>query len=381
MRPVRLHLDTSDYAIMYKAAPGTVQAHVRNELKQMAQNGRIEIGLSYHVVFELLQQAPPKFREDRLARARLLTELCGQHAFPYPSDLGQGYTFSSAGLWIPRIDVKDFEVEHLVQGVMNIAMRHPDLDRREQRLLSKRNSFVSWVRRHPSRLHPLPGEQWPLPFGREFVESGDFRRYMLGQMTRSDANRKLLFYLTDPETVYKTWFEHYGMPNPVAERRDMMASKLMLMLNELPAMLAKQEALCADVKKALAATGDNGPDPETRQNLLKLDHDLESFRAELTSPQELSDQVPRWKELVGEKAALVAAQILYAFHGERREIKRSDAIDLLHAMYLPHADLWRGDKAFSNLLIKHKVDFNDRVVPTLLELPQRIETEIVRIGR
>jgi hypothetical protein len=48
-------------------------------------------------------------------------------------------------------------------------------------------------------------------------------------------------------------------------------------------------------------------------------------------------------------------------------------------MYLPYTDLWRGDKAFSDLLIKHKVTFGERVVPTLAELPERIEVEIGRL--
>jgi hypothetical protein len=52
----------------------------------------------------------------------------------------------------------------------------------------------------------------------------------------------------------------------------------------------------------------------------------------------------------------------------------------MHAMYLPHSDLWRGDRAFSDLLIKHGVNFSERVVPTLLDLPGRIEAEIVKSG-
>jgi hypothetical protein len=64
MRPIRLHLDTSDYAIMYRAAPGTPEARVRDELIGLKESGRIEIGMSYHVVFELLQKAEPRFRDD-----------------------------------------------------------------------------------------------------------------------------------------------------------------------------------------------------------------------------------------------------------------------------------------------------------------------------
>src|SRR5690242_19409303 len=127
MRPLRLHLDTSDYAAMYAAGPGTEPARIREQLKELVRNGQIAIGLSYHVVFEVLQDAPPQYREDRLARARLLAELCEQNAFPYPSDLGQGYRFSSDGLWVPRIDLEDTEIERVLEATVAGLRRHPAL--------------------------------------------------------------------------------------------------------------------------------------------------------------------------------------------------------------------------------------------------------------
>jgi hypothetical protein len=87
----------------------------------------------------------------------------------------------------------------------------------------------------------------------------------------------------------------------------------------------------------------------------------------------LTKNAPRWKEIFGEKSGVLAAQILYAFHNDGRDIKNLDGIDLMHAMYLPHADLWRGDRAFSTLLINNRVDFYSRIVPSLAELPARIE--------
>ena len=73
---------------------------------------------------------------------------------------------------------------------------------------------------------------------------------------------------------------------------------------------------------------------------------------------------------------MIAAQILFAFHNDGRDIKNSDGIDLIHAMYLPHADLWRGDKAFSTLPINNRVDLCRRIVRSLAELPGRIEAVI-----
>src|SRR5260370_14035 len=58
----------------------------------------------------------------------------------------------------------------------------------------------------------------------------------------------------------------------------------------------------------------------------------------------MNRQVPRWEEIVGPESARGAAQIFQALHREKREIKRPDATDFIHAVYLPHADLWRGDK-------------------------------------
>jgi hypothetical protein len=103
---------------------------------------------------------------------------------------------------------------------------------------------------------------------------------------------------------------------------------------------------------------------------------LKTFRSEMMSPEQLCRDVPRWRELFGEESALLAAEIFYAFERENRPIKNSDGIDFVHALYLPHTDLWRGDRSFSDLLRKHSVSFSERIVPTLLELPARIEAAI-----
>jgi hypothetical protein len=169
MRPIRLHLDTSDFSAMYLAPPGAPASRVRAHLREWVQSGQIQIGLSYHIVFELLQKAMPEFREDRLARARLLTELCGRNAFPYPSDLGQGYRFSTDGLWVPRIDLEDVEIERVVEHMMEAMAHHPKINRHERRILSKRKYFAQWAVNSPTRLRLLAEELWPLKFGRAFV--------------------------------------------------------------------------------------------------------------------------------------------------------------------------------------------------------------------
>jgi hypothetical protein len=358
---------------MYCAPPGSDAAKIHDFLKRTVELGKIQIGVSYHVVFELLQKATPQYREDRLARAQLLVELCGKNAFPYPTDLGQGYKFSTEGLWIPRIELQDFEIENVVAHYADAVAGQLNLSRQERRAFCKRRNFINWVKADERRLKEFP---WMAPFGPEFAQSGEFRRYVLGEITRIEANNRLRCYLTDPIHIYRTWFDHYGLDNPIVDRRDKMASKLTLMLRERKAMLADQASLHAQIRSELNATGDNALSARARDQLTALERDVKTFGSELKSPAELTKNAPRWKEFFGEASAMIAAQILFAFHNDGRDIKNSDAIDFIHAMYLPHTDLWRGDRAFSTLLINNRVDFFSRIVSSLAELPERIKALI-----
>jgi hypothetical protein len=373
MRPLRLHLDTSDYATMYRASPGSSAAQIRETLKELVHACKIEIGLSHHVVFELLQKAEPEHRTDRLERARLLSELCERNALPYPSDLGQGFGFSKDGLWAPRIDLEEVEIENVVHHIMHVVTIHPDSSRHEQRVHIKRKYLKAWMQDYPVRANELHARHWPFLFAHDFASNGDLGRYLLGDMDRAVANEKLRFHITDPVSVYTTYFDLYGRDDPIAERRDAIASKFVVMLEGLRGILDGSNNLRGEIDEALALKGEEALSSEGRATLMKLKADVKTFRAETLSPEELSRQVPAWKNMLGEDGALIAAQILYAFHREGRPIKRSDAIDFLHASYLPHVDLWRGDKAFSDLLIKHKVKFSERVISTLEGLLSRIE--------
>jgi hypothetical protein len=254
-------------------------------------------------------------------------------------------------------------------------VRSSELSRRERRTLAKRKYFVDCARNNPSSFTKASIEHWPLLFGYPFVENGDLRRYILGEISREQANKHLRFYITDPVTVYETWFENYGRENPIPGRRDPLAGKLTTMIEELNRMLEEHESLRMKIKEALGATGEDALSPEGREAIMNIGREVETFGSEITSVAEMAKH-PAWVKAVGEKGALLAAQNFYAFRREKRDVRPSDSIDLMHAMYLPYTDLWRGDRAFSAMLIKNGVNFHERVVPTLLDLPRRIEAEI-----
>lgn len=375
---MRIYLDTSDYSAMHYAAAGSDSALICDQLRELAHGGQIEIGLSYYVVFELLQKAAPEHREDRLARARMLKDLCGLNAFCYPGDLGHRNAFSKDGVWGPRSAVDDLDVEQLVAQLRQQIRQDPSFTREQRRRLSKRQAFADYVYREPTVLTLSAVEKWPLPFGREFIANGDLRRYILGLITQKEANAKLRTCLTDPVTFYETWFEHYGRGNPLEIQGTELAGKLISILEGLQAMLDKQIALRADIKKALKAEGEDALDGEDRRKLIKLLGDIKKFGGEIQSPEEILKGAPKLMKVFGEKSAHLIPQVVLAFHRDGSRIRRSDVIDFIHAMYLPHTDLWRGDRSFSGRLVRHKVNNWERVVPTLTELPSRIEAELTK---
>lgn len=276
---------------------------------------------------------------------------------------------------MPRWALDEFEIERLVGDLLRNLSRDERFTREQRRRLSKRKQFQAYVRSDPAVLRLMPGETWPLPFGRELAESGDLRCYILGEISREDANRKLWVHLTDPVMFYQTWFERHGRGNPLEARGDRLAGLLTELLEKHRSLLGEQSGLRAAVKHALAAKGEDALGSEDRAKVCQVQRDIRTFRDEITSPDELNSRVPAWRELYGEKSARVATQIVFALLHYKPRLERSDAIDFAHAMYLPHTDLWRGDRGFGSLLIRNKVDCWERVVPTLADLPGRIEAE------
>ena len=242
--------------------------------------------------------------------------------------------------------------------------RRPELNRHERRVLSRRRHFVEWVRDNPQDFLRLVREQWPLLFGKELLERGDFRRYILGEVPRDEANKALRFYITDPVTVYEVWFETYKWNNPVPERRDKMADKLVETLKTFEAMLDGEASLSAEIRTALAATGANELPEADREALVKLKRDAKSFRSEIISPEELSKH-PAWIKLVGEAGALIASQIFYGRQREKREIKRSDAIDMRFTRCIYRTPTFGGaTKRLATCLSRNRCEkFHERVVP------------------
>jgi hypothetical protein len=94
---------------------------------------------------------------------------------------------------------------------------------------------------------------------------------------------------------------------------------------------------------------------------------LHAFQAD----DNLAHFVPSWRVF----SEIIEPFIMQnmGFYGGGGQPERSAAGDLLHSLYLPHADLWRGDRRFCHLLKNALPVHRHRIVSKLTELPQAIE--------
>jgi hypothetical protein len=61
----------------------------------------------------------PQYRDDRLARAKFLKELCGTNAFPSPDDLRKGRRFSRNGIWFAENFLEIIRADDIAAKLMN----------------------------------------------------------------------------------------------------------------------------------------------------------------------------------------------------------------------------------------------------------------------
>ena len=83
------------------------------------------------------------------------------------------------------------------------------------------------------------------------------------------------------------------------------------------------------------------------------------------------DQVPA-SNVVGNVIPAYARQVL-GLRGNPVDVERSFGGDLVHALYLHHVDLWRGDRRFAEVVVQAVPHYAQKVVSRLAALPAAID--------
>lgn len=184
--------------------------------------------------------------------------------------------------------------------------------------------------------------------------------------------------INSPELFFEYWFIKCKNKNPIkfvlqnaVNQMRSVIDKLQKMLKEIKAQEAEDKNRVIKIRaaeKALHESMKSG-DPTVIPQKIKLPP-TPSISLEInsiTNPYEPESFSPDFLKLIWE-----FIKAFVAFNGQRN-FHDSDVADLMHALYLPHSDLWRGDRTFSNLLLNSELDFKSKIVPSLRGLPSRIE--------
>ncbi|WP_299391351.1 hypothetical protein [Pelagibius sp.] len=344
---------------------------MKEYLKEQSARGTIEVGFSWPIISELIQDFDEEHRHSRVRRAEVLKEVCGTNAFCHPTEFHQGPVFSYDGYWFPNIqgsfDIRTVEAVWIKQIGANKQL----IPNRSQRNALKNVKHRRRALRQIPQLADLTKADLGLmPLTDKFVKGQYLFRFMVGEISEAEANRELLKIVTDPVLYIVSWFDMAGKTNTFTKE----------MHSASAAMEEKFVALRLQAERARESIEDmKAIERDMYREKMPLDiiRGHKQIRSKLSKKLEIEQVIKPdadlWQILGHHTYEVFIAYVKERLDPSGMKSRRSDFADILHAAYIPHCDLWRGDSPFANMLIKRSISLSDRIVPKLTDLPNRIE--------
>lgn len=371
--PLKIYLDTSDYAALYRLNLTEVERSVLAYLREQIKAGRIEIGFSWPIIWELLQDFSEEYRADRVRRAEFVSELCGQNAFRFMFEIGLGKAFSRDGHWYPG-ERKPISIKKLERIWFDAILANPAWasNRQSRRALNNPTGRRTFIKNNRALCDLRKINLKGMPLSKRFIEGDYFFRYMIGEFPEEVADRELLKCVTDPVQFLNTWFDCAGKENPFTENIHLHGARLKDGFENLREALERVRSLTRQIKEAKRRMHKA---KMPREMIRELEAQIRGLEASRVPENIIKFNHPIWEQM-GPYVVDVVRAYIRANSESDREIKRSDLADLHHAAYIPHCDLWRGDTTFSNILIEQQVAYWQKIVPKLSDLPRRISERL-----
>jgi hypothetical protein len=346
--------------------------------------------MSMPILSELLQYSP-EFREKTIKRAEAVERLCDRWALAFPSRLVAAEIAAAAqkhGLlpptinlqvlsrdwyWYPNITDGFGDIKAHMQQSLNdrIAALGP-LGRSQRRAISSEVRRLDFSRGIADAA-PKMAEEYGLP-----VEAitGSLGALLAGRISASQASRQLFSCVAEPVKFMEIYFEKVesdrDLPNWISKTGRNLQARLTELRGKFEALIAM--GLASEQIRSVLAESTNS----IERSVLEFGfEDVGEFgvdsavRQKLYLEPEFANQMHACRVISSMLCAYVE-QIL-GLMGTTSNIERSFGGDLVHSLYLPHVDLWRGDRRFAALLKRTMPGYADRVIPTLKELPAAID--------
>jgi hypothetical protein len=312
--------------------------------------------------------------------------MCGW-SFPFYMDLENSSAICQGPYWVPREALEGFEIEKLITDLHQrfcaaIHVHAPaSVDKREWKKIKTRNGFVKFVRSRPDILSGVSNGSMPEMYAAVF-RSGVLRKYILGQLGRHEANF-ILRNAISLRAIYRSNFEEVQGLNPITDGCKVLKQSWDTHFQRLEGVLKLARDLLRDSEDLARRTSDLAKTPHKHvadaarhMKIVVRDRVLEIKRF-LRRPIDFSQcsfiDCHKSSLLNNQFNANASAFINATAQKPIINFLQSDIADLLHSLYLPFCDLWRGDRRFSSILRIADVPFNEKIVSNLFDLPRRID--------
>ncbi|MBL8693164.1 MAG: hypothetical protein JNJ88_03630 [Planctomycetes bacterium] len=396
-KPILVYLDSSDYSHLSDARSGE-RAAIMSQLRDWVRSGAITCVFSAAHISEM---APLEVAHSPAAvdRTRVLVELCGRNAlisFDRLASLELAslykkvgtsiHAVTSDGTWFPDLKSVVTPVDWL-EPLKDLQenLKNQGLNRQE-RLRIKAALFGKNGPRRTAQgllLGALRGDALrPIlevyPMRQEDLEV--LAQYCIGLATAEEANNAFLNCLRDPQWMMKWFYRHHGKLSMISDwvrrpAKEMIQNMEMIfrdirMLRELEVVSGERAELCT--RKGWAALGDSITVRMAHQGLLKF-HSISNMELSV----DLVDERCRGLSTL---VRTLLSSLKLTLLDQDRQMKESDFVDALHAMYAPYVSIFRSDKFMTPHVQKQVERFGTSVVSRLDDLISKIEEKMNDMG-
>lgn len=359
-----VYLDTQDYSrfggiIEGRGTPEDEGLFER--LVAMAEAGDAIFACSMPIIFELFSfdRALPHITQ---AKAEAVERLCRGHALAYPGD-------------VVALDI--------ARTAERLELM-PALPR--QTLLTTNYGWVPDIgpvfatvpagldNRAIAAAAATIGHAYGLPAGtmEETIEE-----YAAGRISSSEVSARLLTSISAPTQFVRTYCHGYGAENELPNWLASGGENLIQLLQMLSAIVEirppsnpEERRMLSDLfkeKSMVAAATHLGA---AEDSLAKYGVSRETFNAIRSNPS--SSRQVEAVHILGKLLASYTHQIT-GLSGPAASVETSVTGDILHSTYLPHVDIWRGDRRFGHLVESAVPEYAIKVVRRRSDLLARIE--------
>lgn len=371
---------------MRLAQPGEIPATVFRRLMEFKADRVAIFPISFFQYFEYMQAADPKFVDDRYQRAKFLSDFSEGWSFPYYEDLLDGSSPRQGPYWIPQAALDIFDVERLAHDLrtraFTLVTEHNLGNRRDRRKLASLSGFREFLKKNPSTMRHVQREHAD-KLCSDVIASDVVRKYILGEIDRGTANEIIRAQSLGFAAVYHWFFEHGRNENPMTDRLRELKQSWDGRFEELRLAMARARDIAQEVTtlEKSVRSGSAGRLQNERRRELLIEFKRQKAIAKNFASRPLRSPLVdtlRKAPTASEHFQVIAVEVLNAIACERVQFTSSLLGDLLHSVYLPFCDLWRGDRSFTHILFAGKVPNSHKVVSRLQDLPIEIEKALVR---